>query len=305
MLKLVRLALTAAIVTAIAVRLRRRARTPGAEPAPAEPAPVRRTWLILVWAAIAAIVALVLAVALIPTEAQEADAARWRASQAEQQGIDAGVRADTLPEPLRTRTADTPPEPLRTRTSPAPQPVVPAACVRTGPVRVRPVSPRVRAAVDRQWRRVERWLKANAPRTYATLGEPGRATTIAVAEAQMGVAFSDDLRASLLRHNGMAGPPEDRFTLGVLAEPRDVRGIRDRWRGNCAERGTSGEGIPFADAYEIEPDGGAVVWPDVSAEPLWPSYYAMLRDVAGALETGGTAGGRRPEARDGRLEWVE
>lgn len=70
--------------------------------------------------------------------------------------------------------------------------------------RVRKVSAKVTRAVNRQWRRIETWLKTNAPTTYRTLGKPGDAEAIAAAEAHMGMRFPNDLRASLLRHDGAA-----------------------------------------------------------------------------------------------------
>ncbi|TMR01796.1 hypothetical protein ETD86_54400, partial [Nonomuraea turkmeniaca] len=89
MLKLVRLALTAAILTAIAIRLRRRAHVPDQRPEPPAARPGRSPRMGLVWAAIAAIVAVTLAAALIPTEAEHASAAAWQAYQAEQAALTA------------------------------------------------------------------------------------------------------------------------------------------------------------------------------------------------------------------------
>ena len=92
-------------------------------------------------------------------------------------------------------------------------------------------------AVNRQWRRIETWLKANAPKSYSTLGKPGRARTIAVAEAQMGLRFPDDLRASLLRHDG-AVSAKDAWAFGFLGNwNQGVRGIRDTWRGRARSMG--------------------------------------------------------------------
>ncbi|MFC7587624.1 hypothetical protein ACFQYP_31040 [Nonomuraea antimicrobica] len=144
------------------------------------------------WAGIAAMVAITLVVALAPAEEGAEDDYR-RAYEAQRKAL-AAVERTATPSASPAGSVPTPTRIPDPNCSPAPRPVT-----------VRPIDPEVKRAVDRQWRRVERWLKANAPRTYRTLGAPGRAGTIAVAESQMGVDFPDDLRASLLRHNGSRG----------------------------------------------------------------------------------------------------
>ncbi|WP_143020456.1 hypothetical protein [Sinosporangium album] len=96
--------------------------------------------------------------------------------------------------------------------SPAPT-AHPRCAVRPVVADARPLSPAISRAVNRQWTRIEGWLRTNAPRSYASLRPPAKARTLAVAEAQMGLRLPDDLRASLLRHNGSAGPAA--FGLGT------------------------------------------------------------------------------------------
>ncbi|MFG3440610.1 SMI1/KNR4 family protein [Nonomuraea sp. NPDC047897] len=230
MLKLVRAALTAAVLAALAVRVRRRARLPGPEPAgddpvaaaaaagSAAPRPARfgarrpRRIVPMVFGAGAVMVAaLTLAAYTVMPD-------RFgRVRQAEVAGP-AATRA--------TAQAERTPE-----TGPGTPAAAPGCHPQARPVVVRPLDPRVGRAVNRQWRRIERWLKTRAPRTYAVLEGPGRAGTIAVAESQMGVAFPDDLRASLLRHDGSAA-----FGFGHPAH-LGVREIRDAWRALCREEG--------------------------------------------------------------------
>jgi hypothetical protein len=337
-LKLVRLALTTAILTAIAVRLRRRARMPGNQPEPPVERRAKRRIRIpgmgLVWAGIAAIVAVTLAGALIPTEAQQADAAAYQAYLAEQAAITArlGDPATLDPTgPFATQPASTGPPvtnaPQPLPTGPPPEIPDPNCSPAPRPVTVRPLDPKVKRAVDRQWRRIERWLKTNAPGTYRALGAPGRARTIAVAESQMGVDFPDDLRASLLRHNGSRGWSVFGFSSdGVHA--LGVREIRDTWRQLCSwertDLGTdpateywNGRMIPFLsfeerDAEDLEAEyavvdsaGGAVGWDDTISgmAPRLPSSYALLRAVADALEQGEDVDGWRPAVKRGVLRW--
>ncbi|WP_327086098.1 hypothetical protein OIE66_27645 [Nonomuraea sp. NBC_01738] len=163
-----------------------------------------------------------------------------------------------------------------------------------------------RAAVGREWRRIERWLRARAPKTYAALSTPGRSKTIAVAEAQMGLDFPDDLRASLLRHNGDGGS----VVLG--GQGLSVRGIRDTWRALCAtgpHPEWNGRMIPFqrrgAGWGVADSAQGTVSWDDGIAgfATQAPGHLALLRRVAAALETGGAGDEWKPSVKRGTLHW--
>ncbi|MEU8379735.1 SMI1/KNR4 family protein [Streptosporangium sp. NPDC048865] len=194
--------------------------------------------------------------------------------------------------------------------------------------RVRAIDPRVTRAVNHQWRRIERWLEANAPASRRTLGGPARARTIAVAEAQMGLRFPDDLRASLLRHDG-ASIVAGTWPFGFLGNSnRGVREIRDTWRRLCAmDAEVEGDGdtrrewwdgrmIPFGadgsgdhlvidsvvrDVGETDHEGMMSFTPGGTRIG---SYHRLLRATADALETGGSVGYWRPVAADGELDWT-
>ncbi|MEU4829484.1 SMI1/KNR4 family protein [Streptosporangium sp. NPDC023615] len=214
---------------------------------------------------------------------------------------------------------------------PDPRPPVDADC-RPAPAtpRVRPIHPGVTRAVNRQWRRIETWLKANAPATHRTLGKPGRAGTIAVAEAQTGLRFPDSLRASLLRHDGSVSS-RDTWAFGFQGDVNlSVREIRDRWRTLCrtdshddieagrpdprSERwdgrmipiGASGSGDHLVidsvrrDLGQTDHEGGMGF--TVGGMRI-RSYHALLKATADALETGGSIGYMRPRAVGGELEW--
>ncbi|WP_436757082.1 SMI1/KNR4 family protein [Streptosporangium sp. V21-05] len=197
--------------------------------------------------------------------------------------------------------------------------------------RVRAIDPRVTRAVNHQWRRIERWLGANAPASLRTLGRPARARTIAVAEAQMGLRFPNDLRASLLRHDG-ASVVGGTWAFGFLGNwNHGVREIRDTWRRLCGIDGeVEGEGtdedartewwdgrmIPFgADGSgnhlvvdSVIRDVGGTDHEDVmnflpGGVPIG-SYYRLLRATAHALETGGSIGHWKPVVTGGELGWT-
>lgn len=285
-LKLLRVALTTAVVAAIAVRLRRRARLPRPSAPPPRPHTSRRSvGPVLLWAAIAAPVAVTLALALSAPSRDRGEPAAAPLPQPDP-GTSA-VAAEILPTPASTPTPRADPA-----CAPSPRPVT-----------VRPIDPGVRRAVNRQWRRIERWLRANEPRTYRSLGPRGSARRIAIAESQMGLTFPDDLRASLLRHDGAL-----RFSFG-LAENRgrhsrnlSTREIRDAWRAMCGDHDVleeegdrksaywSGRLIPYLD-YDAEETGRPYGRVDsVSAEVVGGvaaiSYLDLMRATADALEKG-------------------
>jgi hypothetical protein len=194
---------------------------------------------------------------------------------------------------------------------------------------VRRADAKVTRAVNRQWARIERWLKANAPETYRTLAGPARARTIAVAEAQMGLRFPDDLKASLLRHDGSRASRSS-WGFGPMAyESLSVRQIRDSWRGLCGtervqegadDRGEWWDGrlIPVGSdgtggdlvVDSVRRDVGEGSFEDgTGATSFTPggirvrSYHALLRMTAEALENGGSVGRWEPVVSGGALDW--
>ncbi|MEU4719731.1 SMI1/KNR4 family protein [Nonomuraea dietziae] len=181
---------------------------------------------------------------------------------------------------------------------------------------VRRVDPRVKRAVERQWRRIEGWLAVNAPESHRKLGRPGRAGTIAVAESQMGLRFPDDLRASLLRHDGgLSLPGHDAST---------IREIRDTWRYLCQDDHDNG-GDPREELWDgqmipVGPDGsGGYLVVDsergdlgetleagpmyFTGEPWARSFHALLKATADALESGEPVDDLRPTVISGELVW--
>ncbi|MFI6450875.1 SMI1/KNR4 family protein [Streptosporangium amethystogenes] len=190
--------------------------------------------------------------------------------------------------------------------------------------RVRAIDPRMTRAVNRQWRRIERWLAANAPESLRTLGRPARARTVAVAEAQMGLRFPDDLRASLLRHDG-ARVVGDTWPFGFIGNRNQgVRGIRDTWRQLCGIDGAGidartewwdGRMIPFGangsgDHLVIDSVARGVGQTDHEGQMSFTpggirirSYYGLLKATADALETGGSVGHWKPRVTGGELDW--
>ncbi|MEV3980223.1 SMI1/KNR4 family protein [Nonomuraea sp. NPDC049758] len=317
MLKLVRQALTAAVLIALAVRLRRRARLPRAEPPPSVPAPAprrRRAGTVLSWLVIAVVVTLTLGFALMGTSVQRGALALVRAVTEQQEPPPAGPEPVTPVTPMTAVTpAEQPAEPVATvqPTPAASAAQAPNCAPRRRPIDPRRVAPDVKRAVDAQWRRIERWLRSNAPRTYRTLGGPVRARTIAVAESQMGVDFPDALRASLLRHNGARGAG----VLGFRSEAGDhltVRGIRDAWREMCARRPAGAwDGLLIPILSYTTFDGDTAYATVSSADGTVSgvtgrrlrSSYTLLRTVADALERGGAIDGRRPVVTGGVLRW--
>ncbi|MGI5159740.1 SMI1/KNR4 family protein [Microbispora sp. CA-102843] len=171
---------------------------------------------------------------------------------------------------------------------------------------VRPISRRVTAAVNRQWRRIEKWLKAHAPRTYASLNKPAGRGLVAKAEARLGMRIPDSLRASLLRHNGARGPAAFRFSSHYAI--MGARGLVSSWPETCE----MGGGIPFAydsdfGDYLVTNSAtggvGSADWELPYYEDEWSSYYALLTATADALAEGGPVGESVPVVHEGVLEW--
>ncbi|MEU4719732.1 SMI1/KNR4 family protein [Nonomuraea dietziae] len=318
MLKLLRMALTAAVLAAIAIRIDRRAPQDEEEvlepvlgrPAPEDleryrPREENRFFRGLLAGVVAGVLVgalgLVVATNLIgePSAAAEYDRL---VPQSE-------ATVALVPEPTPTPA----PTPAPTRD--------PACSPQKRRAVIRPLDSAVKREVDAEWLRVERWLKRHAPVTHAALRGPARARTIAVAEAQTGLRFPDDLRASLLRHDGsMAFGPGEASGLGV-------RGIRDTWRSLCHHFPTvedpdprleywNGRMIPFLHFPDrnsehqeyalIDSQEGDVGWDDTIGGVDFgraPSYLALLRANADALRDGGEVHGWRPRVVRGALRW--
>ncbi|MEV4178986.1 SMI1/KNR4 family protein [Nonomuraea sp. NPDC049709] len=196
--------------------------------------------------------------------------------------------------------------------------------------RVRKIDAKVTRAVNRQWRRIESWLKTHAPRSHRTLGKPGKAADIAAAEAEMGLRFPDDLRASLLRHDGSVFL-DDTWAFGFLGNSNaGVAEILDGWRGLCEiDGGNEGDGgdantrtewwdgrmLPVgADGMgdhlvvdAVQRDVGTTDHEgSMSFRPggvRIRSFYALLKATADAMENGTSIGYWKPRAVAGEVEW--
>lgn len=87
--------------------------------------------------------------------------------------------------------------------------------------------------VQDSWSRIDAWLRAYAPRTFATLRPPAGHEEMTAAQEELGLTFPPDLVASLHRHNGAwDGPEAFRFSthdrpLGVSGILRDTRFMRN------------------------------------------------------------------------------
>ncbi|WP_031009973.1 SMI1/KNR4 family protein [Streptomyces sp. NRRL F-5727] len=120
--------------------------------------------------------------------------------------------------------------------------------------------------VDAAWDRIDRWLLAHAPRTFATLAPPARDEDIRATERELGVVFPPDLRASLRRHDG-ARPGPEAFRFDNHDRPLGLRGIVEAtgFLRSCAadldEEDAVGYWLPgyvqFG-AYEVTADGVAM-----------------------------------------------
>ncbi|GAA3806404.1 hypothetical protein GCM10022226_28120 [Sphaerisporangium flaviroseum] len=240
---------------------------------------------------------------------------RW----AEEPGgpLPGGCAGSPRPTPSPTPTVEPPPDRLTPEQASASgcRPKHRAAVVRAP-------DPRVSARVNTVWRRIEAWLARRAPATHRTLHAPATPRAIAKAEAAMGMTFPDDLRASLLRHDGTErwngfGPAPFYAYMSVKALYADWKmlcGITLDGPEEMAGIWWDGHLIPFASAI----DGGNLFIDSgtgktgeffnetglrTDGDVVWPSYLALLEDTARSLHTGRPLRGWRPTVKKGFLDW--
>ncbi|MFF3944151.1 SMI1/KNR4 family protein [Streptomyces sp. NPDC001902] len=184
-------------------------------------------------------------------------------------------------------------------------------------------------AAEQAWDRIDFWLGAHAPATFAMLHPPAPREEIAAVQRRMGVTFPPDLVATLRRHDGadedfllpthdgLLGTHgcEERsgFLRGMLAEVLDEDELAENDGAYWHHRF-----VQFA-SYAITADGLTVdCRPGASFGAVGrffdgagtdfghaPSLGAYLGDVADSLERGlPFQGGRTwPVVSDGVLEW--
>ncbi|GAA5075466.1 SMI1/KNR4 family protein [Streptomyces similanensis] len=160
------------------------------------------------------------------------------------------------------------------------------------------------------WDRVEDWLKANAPCSYASLRPPAGPERVAAAQARMGVTWPREVAALWLRHDGAEGFEVDgdeegevdpaKFLAGYTFLPLDeaVRVHAARSDPDTGAVGCTGW-VPLSgadDDYAGEmvvvdgPDAGRMGrWSATDRARLHGAYTTLggyLTAVAEALETG-------------------
>ncbi|MFD5403090.1 SMI1/KNR4 family protein [Streptomyces griseorubiginosus] len=188
--------------------------------------------------------------------------------------------------------------------------------------------------VAESWTRIEAWLSAHAPRTFAELPAPADPPAIAMTENAIGLDLPSALRESLLRHDGTA--------YGVLLPPfwtlLSTRQIVDSWTRRTdihasevpdAEDDDHSEGpygpwwhrrwVPFAEngagdclVIDERPTRlrGRIGTADhedgcrFSPHPMWNSLPDLLAMTATALETGALLDCYERVAVDGALTWT-
>jgi cell wall assembly regulator SMI1 len=183
------------------------------------------------------------------------------------------------------------------------------------------------ARVYRAWDRIERWLRAHAPATFATLNPPASTRRIRATEAAMSVAFPSDLVASLQRHDGArTGDLSTVFELPPFYALMSLRDLHRDWRTRCGIIERAGEEpgrwwhaefVPFAQDFagdvlvvDQRPAGsGRVGLHSHEGGMLFErqpnSLATLLEETARALETGKPYEGYRLHVTDaGALDWT-
>jgi cell wall assembly regulator SMI1 len=146
--------------------------------------------------------------------------------------------------------------------------------------------------MEKIWKRIHRWLDANAPQGYGQLRPGASAESVSEAEAAIDQKLPDDLKASYLVHDGQLDEPGliggEGWCLLSLQETVEKwhtwSKSRDRGRLPIAW-GTMGDYI-FLDLRDGEQRGRVMVQrldsdvPDLVA----PSFRSWLEDFANKLE---------------------
>jgi cell wall assembly regulator SMI1 len=217
------------------------------------------------------------------------------------------------------------PTPSQPTTHRQPPPVRVPACHPAGArIAVAPVDPAVTASVNAAWTRIERWLAAHAPATFASLRPPASPATIAAAQAALGRPLPPELVASLRRHDGTTADGRAAFTLPPFYRPVSATDIPAYWRVSCgviedlpgsdpwwwtpaytpfAADGSGDELIldqrpgrsPHVGEFDIEQGTTLTRWP--------ATLTALLEVTADALETGHPWNGFQPAVTAGALRW--
>ncbi|GAB3733200.1 hypothetical protein GCM10027598_57610 [Amycolatopsis oliviviridis] len=195
-----------------------------------------------------------------------------------------------------------------------------------GPATLDPVPEATTRRVNAAWDRVERWLKAKAPATAATLRPPATIARITEAQRQSGVAFPAELVASLLRHDGVSDTSES-FDLPPFHQPASAETVEREAKVMCEVLTSSGLDGNVGSWWHgrfvpIAVDGGGNglfldqrtgtgrlgEWDhegSVSSGRWPPTLTELLEQTATALETGGPViDGYRPVVTEKRaLDW--
>jgi cell wall assembly regulator SMI1 len=187
-------------------------------------------------------------------------------------------------------------------------------------------------AINSSWERIESWLQANTPRTYASLPPGASREAIQAAETVLGCPLPDELAESLLRHDGsgyfdVIGAFQFQSVQAIVATRQEGTQFEEtiqregRTAGHFLRDGYAlwhPSDLPFAsDAggsfliLHIEPHGATsrVGKHDelgtTTFDPLgmWESLNHLLESVATALESHTRLGRHEPTVADGRMTW--
>ncbi|MBB5851415.1 SMI1/KNR4 family protein [Amycolatopsis umgeniensis] len=194
-----------------------------------------------------------------------------------------------------------------------------------GPAALTPVPETTTRRVNAAWDRVERWLRANAPTTAASLRPPATIQRITETQRQAGVALPAELVASLLRHDGVTGIGES-FSLPPFNHPASAETVASEAKSLCEVLKSAGDEsvgywwhgrfVPIAvsgggDGLFLDQRTGTGRLGEWDHEgsvnfDRWPATLTdLLEQTATALETGGTVlGGYRAVVTGNRaLDW--
>lgn len=144
------------------------------------------------------------------------------------------------------------------------------------------------APIEESWRRIDSWLAAHAPHTFASLRPPASQEAISAAAAELGVEFPADLVAYLRHHDGVSSGE------GSFGFP----GYRPYTLAEILSSGRMMDFISFARNVSVDTlvvdcrrgESFGAVGSQLEGEGVssgeWGSLAAFLEEVADSLESG-------------------
>jgi cell wall assembly regulator SMI1 len=134
------------------------------------------------------------------------------------------------------------------------------------------------------WRRIERWLRDNAPQVLGTLNPGATMEQIEEIETALAVALPSDMKESYRIHNGQSVNPVDGSVFGLIdgCEVLSLESLVEVWAGwkQLLEQGTF-KGIQSEPSGPVQPLWWSNLWVPVTDDGHGNNYCVDLNPAPG------------------------